>query len=104
MAKRLSASSHRGKRIGVSAESTFSKPLGKPQRAVLARMSARQKQGDDSNIDYSDIPRLTGTQTAEFRRSPKILVAARIDRGVYEWLQRFGKGYSTRINGIPARS
>ena len=30
---------------------------------------------------------------------PKVRVAARVDRDVYDWLQRFGKGYSTRING-----
>jgi uncharacterized protein (DUF4415 family) len=66
----------------------------------LARIAARQAAGDDSQIDYSDIPRLTDAQLAEFRRSPKVLVAARVDRDVYEWLQQFGKGYSTRINGI----
>ena len=84
----------------MSAESIFSKPPGKRQQAVLARIAARQAAGDDSQIDYSDIPRLTDAQLAEFRRSPKVLVAARVDRDVYEWLQQFGKGYSTRINGI----
>jgi uncharacterized protein (DUF4415 family) len=84
----------------VSAESIFNKPPGKQQKAVLARIAARQAAGDDSGIDYSDIPRLTDEQLAQFRRSPKVLVAARVDRDVYEWLQRFGKGYSTRINGI----
>jgi uncharacterized protein (DUF4415 family) len=39
-------------------------------------------------------------QLKRFRRTPKVLVAARLDRDVYEWLQRYGKGYSTRINSI----
>lgn len=100
MAKKSSASARRGKLVSVNAESIFNKPPGKRQNAALARIAARQAAGDDSGIDYSDIPRLTGQQLAEFRRSPKVLVAARVDRDVYEWLQRFGKGYSTRINGI----
>ena len=84
----------------MSAESIFNKAPGKRQKAVLARIAARQAAGDDSRIDYSDIPPLTDEQLAQFRRSPKVLVAARLDRDVYDWLQRFGKGYSTRINGI----
>ncbi len=39
-------------------------------------------------------------QLAQFRRAPKVLVAARIDKEVYDWLMKYGKGYSTRINGI----
>jgi uncharacterized protein (DUF4415 family) len=84
----------------VSAESIFSKPASKTQKAVLSRIAKRQAAGDDSGIDYSDIPRLTSEQLAQFRRVPKVLVAARIDREVYEWLMQYGKGYSTRINGI----
>ena len=49
---------------------------------------------------YSDIPPLTDEQLAQFRRTPKVLVAARIDREVYDWLMQYGKGYSTRINSI----
>jgi uncharacterized protein (DUF4415 family) len=43
---------------------------------------------------------LTNEQLAQFRRIPKVLVAARIDREVYDWLMQYGKGYSTRINSI----
>src|SRR5580704_19735324 len=32
--------------------------------------------GQDSGIDYSDIPPLTAEQLAQFRRPPKVLVAA----------------------------
>jgi uncharacterized protein (DUF4415 family) len=43
---------------------------------------------------------LTGEQLAAFRRTPKVLVAARLDRDVYDWLKQYGEGYSTRINNI----
>jgi uncharacterized protein (DUF4415 family) len=100
MAKKSSVSSRRGKQISVSAESIFSKPLNKRQREVLARIAKRQAAGDDSGIDYSDIPPLTDAQLARFRRSPKVLVAARLDRDIYDWLKKYGEGYSTRINNI----
>lgn len=74
--------------------------MNKSQKAVLSRIAKRQAAGDDSGIDYSDIPALTDEQPAQFRRAPKVLVAARIDKEVYDWLLTYGKGYSTRINGI----
>ena len=100
MTKKSSGSFRRGKRISVSAESIFSKPLSKRQQATLARIAKRQADGDDSAIDYSDIPPLTDEQLARFRRAPKVLVAARLDREVYDWLRHYGEGYSTRINSI----
>jgi len=84
----------------VSAESIFSKPPSERQKAVLSRIAQRQAAGDDSGIDYSDIPSLTNAQLARFRRAPKVLVATRIDREVYDWLMQYGKGYSTRINSV----
>ncbi len=100
MAKKSSELSRRGKQVSLSAESIFSKPLSKRQKAVLARLAQRQAAGDDSQIDFSDIPELTDEQLRKARRAPKVLVAARIDRDVYEWLQEYGEGYSTRINAI----
>ena len=84
----------------MSAESIFRKPTSKRQTAVLSRIAKRQAAGDDSGIDYSDIPPLTSEQLARFRRTPKVLVAARIDRKVYDCLMQYGEGYSTRINSI----
>ena len=98
--KQPSVSSRPAKLISVSAESIFSKPPSKAQKAVLSRIAKRQAAGDDSGIDYSEIPPLTDEQLAQFRRTPKVLVAARIDKEVYDWLLRYGKGYSTRINSI----
>ena len=84
----------------MSAESIFSKPLSKRQKAVLGRIAKRQAAGDDSHIDYTDIPKFSDEQLARFRRAPKVLVAARLDRDVYDWLKQYGEGYSTRINNI----
>jgi uncharacterized protein (DUF4415 family) len=100
MAKKSLASSRRGKRISVNAESVFSKPPNKRQTGVLTQVAKRQTSGDDSEIDYSDIPSLTDEQLAQFRRAPKVLVAARLDRDVNDWLKTYGEGYSTRINNI----
>jgi len=64
-------------------------------------MAKRLRQMPDSEIDFSDIPELTDEQLAEFRRPPKVLVAFRLDREIYDWLNQHGKqGYSTRINNI----
>jgi uncharacterized protein (DUF4415 family) len=101
--KKSSASSRPAKKTSVSAESIFSKPVSNAQKGVLSRIAKRQAAGDDSGIDYSDIPLLTDEQLAQFRRAPKVLVAARIDKEVYDWLMKYGKGYSTRINGILRR-
>ena len=84
----------------MSAESIFSRPLNNRQKAVLARIGKRQAAGQDSEIDYSDIPPLTDEQLSQFRRAPKVLIAARLDRDIYDWLKRYGEGYSTRINRI----
>ncbi len=98
--KKVSVSSQRAKQTTVSAESIFRKPPSKRQRATLAGIAKRQVAADDFKIDYSEIPALTDEQLAGFRRAPKILVAARLDREVVDWLKKYGEGYSTRINLI----
>jgi len=80
----------------MKAEDIFNKPLTRKQKAQIERL----KKLPDSEIDYSDIPLLTDKQLAQFRRAPKVLVAARVDRDVYDWLKQYGEGYSTRINNI----
>jgi len=100
MAKKLSESSRPGKQIRASAESVWNKPLTKLQKAALDGTARRQKRGDVSQIDYSDIPALTDKQLAQFRRPPKKLVAVRLDADVFEWLRQYGAGYSTRINNV----
>ena len=84
----------------MSAESIWNKPLTERQKAALKGIAKRQTRADVSQIDYSDIPALTDKQLTEFRRAPKKLVAVRLDADVFEWLQQFGPGYSTRINYV----
>src|SRR5579871_2707189 len=90
--RKPSASFPRERRTVVSAESIFNKPLSKKQKAVLARVAKRQAVGDDARINYSDIPPLTDRQLAGFRRASKVLVAARLDRDVVDWLKKYGEG------------
>ena len=40
------------------------------------------------------------TSAASMASELIVLVAARIDRGAYDWLMQYGKAYSTRINSI----
>jgi hypothetical protein len=62
-------------------------PASKSQKSALSRIAKRQAAGDESGIDYSEIPALTDEQLAQFKRAP----------------MTYGKGYSTRINGILRR-
>jgi uncharacterized protein (DUF4415 family) len=96
MEKKSSVSSRPEKLVRMKAEAIFDKPLTAEDKAMLERLRNKT----ESEIDYSDIPELTDEQLAEFKPAAKVLVAARIDRDVYNWLRKFGEGYSTRINGI----
>src|SRR5450631_2376825 len=67
--------------------------------SALARID-RMK---DSEIDYSDIPRLDKTffKKATMPWPPaKKQLTIRLDEDVLDWLKRHGKGYQTRINRI----
>jgi hypothetical protein len=68
--KTLPASSRRARIVSVSAEDILSKPLSKRQKGDLARIAKQQAAGDDSRIDYSDIPKLTEEQLANAKRAP----------------------------------
>ena len=100
MAKKLSASSRPARQINASAESIRNRPLTERQKTALEGVAKRQKRGDVTDIDYTDIPALTDKQLTQFRRPAKKLVAVRLDADVFEWLQQFGAGYSTRINNV----
>lgn len=78
MAKRQSGSPQPAKPIHVSAESIWSKPLSKRQKAALDRVAKSQAHGGDARLDYSDIPTLSEKQLAQFKRAPKMLVAVRL--------------------------
>jgi uncharacterized protein (DUF4415 family) len=100
MAKKSSASSRPPRQTRANAESIWNKPLTDRQKTALDAVARRQKRSGAAQIDYSDIPALTDTQLAQFRRPPKKLVAVRLDADVFEWLQQYGAGYSTRINNV----
>ncbi|TKB75635.1 MAG: 3-oxoacyl-ACP synthase [Nitrospira sp.] len=57
----------------------------------------------DSEIDFSDIPKLGKTF---FKRSvlrlpePKTAITIRLDRQVLNWFKAKGPGYQTRINAL----
>jgi hypothetical protein len=68
MEKKLSGSSRRGTLTSVKAEDIFNKPLTKRERETVRRTAERQGTGDDSHIDYSDIPPLTDEQLAAMTR------------------------------------
>ena len=84
----------------MSAESIWSKAFTERQKAALEGVRKRQGRAKAAEIDYSDIPALTDKQLSQFRRPPKKLVAVRLDADVFEWLQQYGAGYSTRINNV----
>jgi uncharacterized protein (DUF4415 family) len=74
------------------------------EKEMVRRLSAAQAAGDDSGIDFADIPPLTDEQLAsmvrlrEVRR--KVPVSVRLDPRVLEWLRSKGEGHLTRINDI----
>ncbi len=100
MTKKLPVSSQPEKLTTVSAYSIFNRSLSDEQNERLERIADRQRRGDDSVIDYSDIPAITEEQMKSARRPNRELTAVRLDPDVLQWLKSFGPGYSTRINKI----
>jgi uncharacterized protein (DUF4415 family) len=104
MAKRLSASSRRGGLVSMMSEDIRNRKSTEAEKEVLRRGAAKQAAGDDSDIDYSDIPRLSPQQLARMvrLRGPrrKVAVSVRLDPLVLDWLKSKGEGHLTRINDI----
>jgi uncharacterized protein (DUF4415 family) len=78
--------------------------LSDKERRTLLAMAKRQAAGDDSRINFDDIPHLTDEQWAgavRFRdRKAKVPVSLRLDAQVLAWLKSKGGGHLTRINDI----
>jgi uncharacterized protein (DUF4415 family) len=75
------------------------------ERQALRRVAKRQAAGDDSRIDFEDIPRLSDEQLAGMvrlreARPRKVAVSVRLDAQVLHWLRSKGNGHLTRINDI----
>jgi uncharacterized protein (DUF4415 family) len=70
----------------------------------LRRLAAKQVAGDDSDIDFEDIPRLMDEELAQMVRlrdiRPKVPVSVRLEPRVLAWLKSKGEGHLTRINDI----
>jgi uncharacterized protein (DUF4415 family) len=70
----------------------------------LRRAAAHQAAGDDSHINFKDIPRLSDEQLASMMRlrdaRRKVAVSVRLDPHVLDWLKSKGEGHLTRINDI----
>ena len=104
MAKKSSASSRPARRVSVSSTDISKRKWTKRELATVRRIAEAQAGGDDSGINYSDIPHLTEEQLAGmFRlrdRHKKIPVSLRLDQQVLAWLKAKGPGHLTRINDI----
>ena len=104
MAKKSSASSRPVKLVTKTLEDIRNRKRTKREEQILEAMAERQARGDDSQIDYSDIPPLTPEQLAsavrlrDIRR--KVPVSVRLDPEVLEWLKSKGGLHLTRINDI----
>jgi len=70
----------------------------------IQRPAAKQAAGDDSDINFEDIPHPTDEQLAAMVRlrevRPKVSVSVRLDPRVLEWLKSKGEGHLTLINDI----
>jgi uncharacterized protein (DUF4415 family) len=104
MAKKSSASSRPERLISKISADIKNKNWSEKEKQSLRRIAERQAAGDDSEINYEDIPRLTDEQWAgmiRFRdRRAKVPVSVRLDPRVLAWLKSKGEGHLTRINEI----
>lgn len=76
------------------------------ERKAMRRAAEHQASGDDSDIDFRDIPPLTDEQLSKLVRlrdvRRKVAVSVRLDPRVVDWLKSKGGGHLTRINDILA--
>ena len=81
--------------------SAAGKTLTPRQCREIAVLAAKH----DSEIDFSDIPRLSNAFWKRAVRNPfyrpvKRQVTLRLDADVIAWLRLQGKGYQTRLNSL----
>ena len=90
----------------MTSEDIRNRKWSEAEKQAIRRAAAKQAAGDDSDIDYSDIPRLTAEQLASMVRlrdvRRKQAVSVRLDPEVLDWLKSKGEGHLTRINDILA--
>jgi len=104
MAKKSSTSSRPAGRKSVRSEDIGNRRWSETEIETVRRHAAKQAAGNDSDIDFSDIPRLTDDQLARMVRlrdvRRKVPVSVRLDARVLDWLKSKGEGHLTRINDI----
>jgi len=86
-------------------EDIKNKQWSETERQTLRRIARRQAVGDESRINFEEIPRLTNDQLANMvrlrdARPRKVAVSVRLDPRVVHWLKAKGAGHLTRINDI----
>lgn len=78
----------------------------KKERRALRLAARRQASGNESDINFQDIPALTSEQLTNLVRlrdvRRKVAVSIRLDPQVLDWIKSKGKGHLTRINDILA--
>ena len=106
MAKKSSASSRPAGLKSMKSEDIRNRQWTEKERRALRFAARRQASGNDSDINFRDIPRLTGEQLASLMRlrdvRRKVAVSVRLDPQVVSWLKSKGEGHLTRINDILA--
>src|SRR5258708_17367503 len=104
MAKKSSASSRPAGLKSMKSEDIRNRRWTEKERRTLRRIAKQQAAGDDSGINFDDIPRLTEEQLARMVRlrdvRRKVPVSLRLDPRVLELLRSKGEGHLTRINDI----
>ena len=89
----------------MKSEDIKNKQWSETERQTLRRIARRQAVGDESRINFEEIPRLTNDQLANMvrlrdARPRKVAVSVRLDPRVVNWLKAKGAGHLTRINDI----
>jgi uncharacterized protein (DUF4415 family) len=104
MAKKSPALSRPARLKRMTSDDIKNRKWREKERQTLRRHAAKQAAGDDSDINFEDIPHLTDEQLAQMVRlrdiRPKVPVSVRLEPRVLAWLKSKGEGHLTRINDI----
>ncbi len=88
----------------MKSEDILNKRWTKKEMSALNQAADNQSRGDESGINFEEIPRLTPAQLAGMVRlrdvKRKVAVSVRLDPQVLNWLKSKGEGHLTRINDI----
>src|SRR5260370_39279311 len=104
MAKKSPALSRPARLKRMTSDDIKNRKWSEKERQTLRRHAAKQAAGDDSDINFEDIPHLTDQQLSRMVRlrdiRPKVPVSVRLEPRVLDWLKSKGEGHLTRINDI----